>query len=183
MTFNETAVNRDVKGQFSEKTGSLAEVSLVPKNWRPPHIADLREHTIVPLKNPFTVGDRVTIPAGATIYTTSSWGEFKGKEIASRKRSATAITAHEGYYYHVPSSLSYSSGDPDYERKRRILNDFKVSTPYVAWFGSNGINRVYLTPEFLEANGKTVEYDEEMFDKYANDIASGHFGVERITKS
>ena len=45
------------------------------------------------------------------------------------------------------------------------------------------MNRVYLTPEFLEANGKNVQYDEAQFDKRADEIASGGFGVERITKS
>jgi hypothetical protein len=145
--------------------------------------AELRERTIVPLKNPFAEGDKLTIPAGTTIIETDSYGGYKGKTVASRKRNAAAITATQGYYLHVPHRHVYGGTAADHAANMRILNDFQMARPYVQWFGPNHVNRVYLTEEFLEANGKNVEYDEEMFDKYAEDIGSGHFGVEGVTKS
>lgn len=144
--------------------------------------AELREKTHVPLKNPFKTGDQLIIPAGTVVYEKDSLGGPQGQMETERKRSAKAITATEGYYYHVPTRHSYSSADPDAERKRSILNDYAMARPYVEWWGRKHVNRVYLTPEFLEANGKAVEYDEEQFDKHAEEIASGGFGVERITK-
>lgn len=142
--------------------------------------AELREKTEVPLKNPFKVGDQLTIPAGTLVYEKDSYGGARGTMKTERKRSAKAISSFDGYYAHVPHARTITHADGE---RRHLLNDLVVSHPYVEWWGRKNVNRVYLTPGFLEANGKAVEYDEDQFDKHSDEIASGGFGVERITKS
>ena len=141
--------------------------------------AELREKTHVPLKNPFKTGDQLVIPAGTVVYEKDSYGGSQGQMETGRKRNAKAITSFGGYYYHVPHNHTTTSADGE---RCIILNDLAIAAPYVEWWGRKYVNRVYLTPEFLEANGKAVQYDEEQFDKHAEEIASGGFGVERITK-
>lgn len=141
--------------------------------------AELRERTHVPLKNPFKTGDQLVIPAGTVVYEKDSYGGAQGRMETGRKRSAKAISSFAGYYYHAPHTHPQTRADGE---RRIILNDFAIAHPYVEWWGHKHVNRVYLTPEFLEANDKNVQYDEEQFDKHADEIASGGFGVERITK-
>lgn len=143
-------------------------------------LAELREKTHVPLKNPFKTGDQLVIPAGTVVYEKDSYGGAQGQMKTGRKRSAKAISSSAGYYYHVPHNRTQTSADGE---QRVILNDYAIAHPYVEWWGRKYVNRVYLTPEFLEANSKPVQYDEEQFDKHAEEITSGGFGVERITKS
>lgn len=141
--------------------------------------AELREKTHVPLKNPFKVGDQLVVPAGTLVYEKDSLGGAQGQMKTERKRNAKAISSFAGYYYHVPHNHTTTSADGE---RRIILNDLAIAAPYVEWWGRKYVNRVYLTPEFLEANGKPVDYDEDQFDKHAEEIASGGFGVGRVTK-
>lgn len=174
----------DEQERLAETAPSPAEAAVLRraayKAYRAARNAELREKTEVPLSNPFKVGDQLTIPAGTLIYEKDSFGGARGTLTTERKRSAKAISSFDGYYAHAPHARTITL--PNGER-RHLLNDLVISHPYVEWWGRKNVNRVYLTPEFLEANGKTVEYDEDQFDKHSDEIASGGFGVERITKS
>lgn len=195
MTFSEAAVNRDTKGQFSEKEGSAPDISL---HAEPPqaaeyaanyfdshiastygdipaeHLAKQRENYISaalsnpsaveelndrynpdsgfedidgtpipkPLRNPFTKGQKVTIPAGTVV-------RFKGEEtLTERKQTVTMHMGGNGYYDEVRTTDGWGN--------------VKVRPPVVTWAGAGGYWKdATVDADVLEANGMVPEYDAE----------------------
>lgn len=131
----------------------------------------LEDRVHVPLKNPFQRGEKVAIPAGTPIMETDSFGGYKGRTVANRKRNASIITSTDSFYAHTKGR------QPPF-----FYNRIELRRGYIEWFGPNHINRVYVTEELLEANGQPIEYDEERLDKFSRDIESGEFEIDGILK-
>lgn len=154
MTFNEAEVKRDATGQFAEKTGAPAEVTLASaatgftdKNGKP---------VPKPLLNPFRKGQRIVIPAGTVI-------RFRGEEsLTERKQSVTVHMQNDGYYDEV--------------RDKDGWGNFKLRPPTVTWPGSGGYWKdATVDQDVLAANNLEPEYNERQVELWERQLQRHNF--------
>jgi hypothetical protein len=123
-----------------------------------------REDVAVPLKNPFRHGDTVIVPAGALVWEKDM---REGKTI-DRKRTVKPWHLGDGYFSMEKLSPGhYGSG---------LVGTILAHKPYIVW-GEKEL-RTEVTPELLEANGKSVEYVEGEYENFSAYIESGNYELK-----
>lgn len=131
----------------------------------PPAIS--REDIRLPLKNPFSAGDKVIIPANVAVWETDS----KKAKTIDRKRHVTVRLAGDGYLSHERVGIQPTEG-------KRVIGAIQAYAPYVQWT----TGRAEVTAELLEANGKLAEYAEDQYDIFRKDIESGNYELRGMGK-
>lgn len=155
-----------VLGIGSKKRGYAFSIERyhAPEPPKKPSIA--RADIDVPLRNPFKDRESVIVPAGSVVWDKG----MQNAQTIDRKRTVKPWRITEGYF--TVGKLRpglYGSG---------LIGTVINHKPYIVW-GDKEL-RTEVTRELLEANGKSVEYEEGVYEDFAAYIESGDYDLEGV---